>query len=442
MQSGPSPLEVYLQQESEAGVVEDSERVFTVTREMAMKKLAAFQLPDPSYWILKVVQMAVAAGAKSIDISLLAKSTEVRVNGAFQWDLDELDQALFDPEYSSSPDLSHLTVGLRAIGFGENRPFLVRVGDSSDCLSFNQGKLSRSEWEFQVDAPFYLAVSTMGADEIFDRFNLAGKKGPVPARNAEMALVLESKAHTCPIPLSVDGRRVDSIELNPDFGWSPTSETLAVGFGKGNLPKIKMSSSLMQANHDEKSPAWGLIQSFSRRHALIYAVNLNKEKYLLNDQWAWTLTDRPSSILWVDDGVVISSTELPTPASKVGVGVFVNATGLPKDLTGFGLLQSSEQRERKREVFSIMRSLAPEIAQIKYESIQNAIESSSNLKSKTSIVLSLLGIGTLFFSVPMGVLFLVGAVAGGAGKARDLCSRSYLGPEAIKELARSLSTLA
>ena len=60
-------IEEYLSAQRESGRV-DSEGIFTVALEKARQKLGQFQLEDPSFYLLKVVQAAVQAGTSRIDL--------------------------------------------------------------------------------------------------------------------------------------------------------------------------------------------------------------------------------------------------------------------------------------------------------------------------------------------------------------------------------------
>lgn len=73
---GCSELERFLQEQVAQGVV-DSSGSFSLSRAKALEKLAAFQLPRQTMWILKLVQAAVTSGAESLTIQQTSTDTEL-----------------------------------------------------------------------------------------------------------------------------------------------------------------------------------------------------------------------------------------------------------------------------------------------------------------------------------------------------------------------------
>ena len=73
---GHSELQQLLRQQQAEGKF-DSGGQFTLDRDKALAKLAAFQLPRRGAWILKIVQSAVLAGAT--DLKIVQTNFETRV---------------------------------------------------------------------------------------------------------------------------------------------------------------------------------------------------------------------------------------------------------------------------------------------------------------------------------------------------------------------------
>ncbi|MCW5871526.1 MAG: hypothetical protein KIS61_30010, partial [Candidatus Eremiobacteraeota bacterium] len=65
--SRPSELEEFLRAQVDEGA-KDSSGQFTLSREKALEKLAAYQLQGGHAWVLKIVQAVVASGASQLAV--------------------------------------------------------------------------------------------------------------------------------------------------------------------------------------------------------------------------------------------------------------------------------------------------------------------------------------------------------------------------------------
>lgn len=111
---GPSALEILLSNSAAAGVVE-SEGSFTIDFQAARSKLASFQLPDPSYYLLKLLQSAFWAQAGRVEIDLHRRTAEYRIHG---WSpkVEDILKLLSRPELKDEGDpYQALAMGLQSL---------------------------------------------------------------------------------------------------------------------------------------------------------------------------------------------------------------------------------------------------------------------------------------------------------------------------------------
>lgn len=107
---------------------------FTVARQRAIRKMREFALADPHYYILELIQSAVANGANYIDIHVTSKAVTTSYVGGYYLH-NELAQ-LFDFLFASKDKLEHghvreLALGINALLLFEPEMVVVESGDGT-----------------------------------------------------------------------------------------------------------------------------------------------------------------------------------------------------------------------------------------------------------------------------------------------------------------------
>ena len=101
-------------------------------------KLAGYQLPFDGAWAVKVFQAAVAAGAQEeIRVTLGRRVVVFHFESTQPWELDEVEEAFFNPEPSTVRHVKNLVSGLWAVGVGEKRAFQLRLEGAGESLVWN-----------------------------------------------------------------------------------------------------------------------------------------------------------------------------------------------------------------------------------------------------------------------------------------------------------------
>lgn len=179
-------------QELEADGAYDSSGQFTLDRASALRKLAQYKLPRPQAWILKLVQAGVLGGADSVAIRLLRDEIIVDLPGLRIGTAEFVFASLADPEIQTDPVVQALKEGF----WGSRSDFWVDLGE----LGAFQARAPRLEKQ----------PGRYGA-----RFRLPIRDA---AQRAEICHELRLHAYPCPIPLTLDKRRLDALQACPVLG--------------------------------------------------------------------------------------------------------------------------------------------------------------------------------------------------------------------------------
>jgi hypothetical protein len=233
-------LDDLLAQLSSEGELQSSGR-FTVDFSKAKEKLAEFQFEDPFYYILKLVQAAVAGGADGL--ALQSRSAEVEVSilglGFSPHQLENVLYSLISDSSESSPALRHFAMGLNAAVSTRAAEISVQSFDGKDGLEVRWTKQNQRSQKWTPTRPvvqtrMLLKRTTadlltdlgakLGSRDVFSMFS-GDRKG----MDREQSLIYD-KCAFCPMPLSINGRACPGYDLGvPPFSgffsrlWSQIS---------------------------------------------------------------------------------------------------------------------------------------------------------------------------------------------------------------------------
>ena len=95
-----------------------------------------------------------------------------------------------------------------------------------EAISWDGHALSRSPSRENRRDVFLAITNSASTDEggFFGLTDLLTKR----ERAATLTKLLATRAHTCPIPVTMDSRRLDALEQDPDHGWGPSSQLMQV----------------------------------------------------------------------------------------------------------------------------------------------------------------------------------------------------------------------
>lgn len=410
----PSDLELFLKDQSDDGLVTDTSETFTISRERALEKLASFQMPFDGAWSLKLVQCAVAGKAEAITVHLRRKDTEVLIKGMSAFTLDEVEDALFDGSYFAEGPLLYLVTALRALAFNQKRAIWLSLPGESQALVWDGKQMKRvvKESRDRNRRCFVLTVSSSSEEDERGLFGFSAARSG-SKRNAAAVQVLANMAHVCPIPLTVDCRRLDAFELNPNHGWSATSQILILGFEDCDLPSLPMPAATLerahrvevQVNSELKTASEGLqaVQPGRTTYSLAYLLSAHMERVKQGKSYVWKEREGQSLCYWVRHGVVIQSEVYNVEPDTCSVGCFISAEGLQTDLTGFGLKHDSEKAFRFDTSRKVLREGLAKSHELDFDKMVKDAESSAKTFGAIGIVV---GAGLTALSPIHGIFFL------------------------------------
>ena len=223
-------LSAFIEAQRNAGTVE-SAGSFTLAIEKARDKLASYTLAKPEDYILKLVQCAVLLGVDELFIELQRTAVlyyfEVPEDN-HQLAIEKLTESLFSPLEDSHRGRSHLSLALCAIA--AERPVELMWGEwgpeSSQILSLGHG---RSEL---FRNPPFPRTEPLAPDRRFHLlyFKKPSSGVPLSLTSAE-SRVLRERCSFAPIPISLDGKRLEPCLPSTDIRIDPVLQMTSLYLG-------------------------------------------------------------------------------------------------------------------------------------------------------------------------------------------------------------------
>ncbi len=421
-----SELERFLLQQGEEGESQ-GEGHFTLAREMSLKKLAEFQLPFADAWLLKVVQAAVAEQTEQ-PIRIELGSREIKFYFQVRdLSLGEIEEAFFEPEYQGKRSLRHLISALWAAGIRNGWSFQVLLPESSMTLVWDGEKLHRKVSEQKFDCAL-LAVCHSKPEG--GAINWIKAKVEESRRNLQFTETLARNCYACPVPLSVDGHRIDSLLNCPTHGWGPKTLPIWIGNAKIEAPSfvVPPGTFLGVAAHRPSKElfrresvngywetklaqeAFPKIPRFEVGSA-VYLLSAKLELVTETRKKEWRVWPEFPHVYWVSDGVVVQTERLGTSRlTDFSTAVFISAEDLGTDLTGLAL---NDTKEKKSRMKASLAAVAAELQPSRFPVILKLCEKYEK-RFLRKYALSALGVAAvgvpIGFAVPPlgGILILTG----------------------------------
>lgn len=357
-----SSMEEYLQAELGEGTRESS-GAFTLARAQALEKLAGFQMPGPHTWVLKVVQASVASGCSALTVRQNSTESIFVFCDAPGWSVDQVEEAFCQPGTVRDRGLRHLRQALWNVGISGLRPFYVTGAGWPEALVWDGRSLSQRPTSPVTETT--LVVS--------HRVWQKGRGFPIlrsieaAERNAEVLLELKQKAFVCPIPLRLDGLRLDALQLCPSHGLSSRSSLLRLAFPQGPLPPLGIPPATAGGfvrEGEMRADVDGIYQGpveIPESAALMCLLSAHVMRLPDGKSHKWSTARQPSLLYWVLDGVVLNQANLSVPSRCCSLAVMASAEGLITDLSGFTLQINAEYRERLWKVYELAAEFAARV---------------------------------------------------------------------------------
>ena len=315
----------------------DSEGSFGISREKALQKVASLGLPFSYAWALKFVQAAVEAKTRKVEVKLTKEQINLEFPSKAHWDLSHLDQAFFLQE--ASRDLAHDHL-IRAL-WSVHKSFRFRLNFGGQLLRWDGKKMTLVGDPDASKAILTLTVETGGSTVSFLRYFKTARV------NAGVSKVLQDWAFAAPIPVKVDGRKINTLHACPTHREGMKKQVLAAVFLQSADPKLSLPWKA-----DKWSPISRQIGVENVQNIGCCALLTIRSKYSAGEmrQFRWSGKPPGSLFYWVQSGVVIQSERLPSLGVGLSWAVLLSADGLETDLTSFSLQETEELAVRKKTV--------------------------------------------------------------------------------------------
>ncbi|MGE0490505.1 MAG: hypothetical protein AB7S38_14965 [Vulcanimicrobiota bacterium] len=360
-----SQLEHYLRRLEGQGRLESAGQ-FSLDQKRALEKLASFQLPRPGDWALKLIQAAVAGGAaEAIAVRLGRKQAEFSFAAPAAWTLERLRTDLLDPNPEPERAFAHLKAAFWNVGIHFQRPVELALPGQSQALVW----LGDGFETVELEQPPPRMRLTIAHQRLGEKLGFWASLKLWRQANSVVHSSLSARAFTCPLPLIVDGRRLDALHFAPMHGFGPSSQPLVIGrldegeprwrLPPGTLENLRYRQAWLLSSHlRELSQDSNQIRDSEPQTWVAYLLSLHlhyvtqgKSRYLRHLRL-------PSQCHWIADGVASHIENFPIDPRAVTVALFASADGLPTDLTTLRLIDGPERSQRYgRAVRALARQL-------------------------------------------------------------------------------------
>ncbi len=326
----------------------ESSGVFTLDPKKAREKLQNFAFVSPDDYLPKLVQAGVAAGASQIEVEVNASIVELLFRDLY-FEKDQV-QGLMNyllvencpPEWRP---LRHLAAGLR--GSLAVEPGLVWWESWSDGKGY-QRRWSDQDWNLKE-------LERSEQQGRFSRFHLVRQAGK--RFRLAFSSLFQSKEHERPgllrrcaylaQPLTLNGEPIKRAEFGRPRYPGYRIE-LDENPGESRPPPYLASDQLVEGLIDKHHHLAEVYPTDDRPTSLIQPPHSQATLKTLTGGpcRAWlgleAQLEKTARITYIEDGVVLETRELELGIPGL-VGIY-SAEGLPKDLTGFSLVEGEAYR--------------------------------------------------------------------------------------------------
>jgi hypothetical protein len=382
----------YLQSQSDAGQY-DSSDVFTLDTLKMGRKMAAFQLPEPGLWVVKLVQAATAMKAERLSISFQKRTVRVDfLSPSGRPDAQTLLDNIFRPDNQQSRALQHLTTGLRACLAGETHWLTWNVcgpeGGARVLLSKDATRIEQSEpwsesgwlYSFEVERPVKQALKKALRHRMVDVVRQVGD---------EYTAVV-SRCWCAPLPIEIDGVDLETSLPHPAMRHLSDCRLVDCGVDRYHMGDHWLALRAVQLSGTSDNFPTRYTDDWPEGPDLELSTRVSSKESFLR----WPRPTEHNGVLlvsfaslavpgidFIHDGVLVDQEDFPytrplrpmdrlTPLYQrqaVGFRLFVTTDPEHLDLSGFAV------RDRSELGASLYQQIRPELLDT-FKRLQNLIE--------------------------------------------------------------------
>ncbi len=332
----------------------------------------------------------------------------------FQLDLRAFELSLTQAQVAAQPGVEELATALRVLGLAQDRPWVARVtqGKAIHWILANHGEVS-----LEIAAPLDPEATT--SDLLLGIAyppGQVGKLGGLVRFGAAIQTeheVLLARARACPIPLFLDGTRLDDLARADSLAGIESEAFLAVALGmtSSEFPPVSWPEGLSTSQNSKFRDRFldprpfflpDIVPGTAGSSLLRVAFRFQKESRTSQTSRTGTTRLRPlvtaSRVVLVRHGVVVGRRNLGISA-PIAVDVYINADHMAANLTGLEVeVQPLHIEQARREI----ETLAPCLRELR-----QALEGHRGRPSRLDWALGAgLGFGTAVLLVPWTIKLL------------------------------------
>lgn len=336
----------------------DSQGEFTIAHDQAASKLAKFALPRTSAWVSKLVQAAVGWNCKKIQVRQSVGETIFHFTMASLQHIpteEAIVSHILSGKIGQQEPIEAFCLGLRAIVEQAQLSFILVASDGDITprpiyAGRHYSDLSEQERLSSRYRPLPGLSLTISHDLPNQPIGSVIMAYLGSLSSTEIVKELDAYCYTCPLPIILDGRRIDSLIQSPSLKFTATNRPIAFLGVRGNL---EYSPKLLPLPEDFETKLPSLL-THPRRLARSYrGDHYFQAVFILSFSLdsGDSVRHKTSRLLWINKGVVVEEELLNVSTLGVSLSIFANADSLPTDLTGFSLSKLEEWERRRSEIF-------------------------------------------------------------------------------------------
>jgi hypothetical protein len=342
----------------EAGQM-DSQGSFTMAGRKAAGKLAQSLLPEPADWILKVVQGACRAQAPALSISQTRRATHVEFQLPYLLDIQAFEASLTQGSTSYQSGIDELSTALRVLGLGQQRSWVARLR-GAETTTWVLVKDGEASLETVAERAGETGVTEVLIGIAFPP-GQTGKVGGLVRFGAAVQHeheALSVRARACPIPLLLDGERLDTLQRESTLESFEHEAFLGVAFGQEpQLAPLAPPGGLQESElgrwrdrftdprpYFVPSPPVAGCSSVLR-----VAFRYQRERHTRGERLrAFRPLPTSSRVLLLRHGVVVGKRNLGI-SEPIAVDVYLNSDQVRSDLSGLAVEVQPEHVQAARQ---------------------------------------------------------------------------------------------
>lgn len=303
-------------------------------------KLLTYQSSRKGAWILKVVQAAVRSESSELRVVHSEKTALFSFKPSIEFGFEALRDTLLEPQLLQRPAIEHLALGLRAVGSGEDRPFILSVkqNDVKMMLKWDGCKLEEKQTEPNEEDPDGVTLTIKLLDEEWK--------------------AIQPDLEACPIPIFIDNQQFQAMAGPPPGDPDANFEPLCLGWVVSDQASQLPSLGVPNAFGQKAQLKWKIVDApkapedgQKRIEQAAYLVKIRHYYSMKTRRWeqskfAVRATPVYSSVSFVHDGVIVSRRKAPTEPCPVSYELYLSAKDLELDPSRLELLENLKVDQR------------------------------------------------------------------------------------------------